>query len=89
MSKPPKLTDRIILRDHFVYFNLPKRVWSLKAKRTNIIPSEHGTREGRVTGHADTVILFDTTTKVSEAGRQRVIREQRKNVHAGIVGRLW
>ena len=26
--------------------------------------------------------------RVSEAGRQRVLREKRKNVHAGVVGRL-
>jgi hypothetical protein len=32
------------------------------------------------------VLLFDGTFKVSEAGRQRVLRERKKNVHAGVVG---
>lgn len=64
----------------FVYFNLHKKVWSIKALE--------GDRKGRVIGHADCVFLEDINPKVSEAGRQRVIREKRKNVHAGIVGTL-
>jgi hypothetical protein len=32
--------------------------------------------------------LADVTFKVSEAGRQRVIKEKRKNVHAYICGKL-
>ena len=30
--------------------------------------------------------LFDAQFKVSEKGRQRVLREQKKNVHAYVVG---
>ena len=44
--------------------------------------------KGRVIGHADVVVLENIEPKVSEAGRQRVLREKRKNVHAGITGRL-
>lgn len=64
----------------FVYFNLHKKCWSIKALE--------GPRKGFVIGHASSVKLDDCTFKVSQAGRARVIREGRKNVHAGIVGRL-
>ena len=64
----------------FVYFNLHKKVWSIKALE--------GERKGRVIGHAECVFLENIEPKVSEAGRQRVLREKRKNVHAGIVGTL-
>jgi len=64
----------------FVYFNLHKRCWSIRA--------QSGPEKGRVVAHADTVLLDGCTFKVGEAGRQRVIREGRKNVHAGCVGKL-
>jgi hypothetical protein len=34
------------------------------------------------------VLLEDARPKVSQAGRLRVLREGRKNVHAGLVGNL-
>ena len=44
---------------------------------------------GRVTGHVrDTKYLMDPVFKVSDKGRNRVIREGRKNVHAGIEATL-
>ena len=64
----------------FVYFNLHKKVWSIRAME--------GPQKGRVIKHAETVALHNVKPKVSEAGRRRVISEQRKNVHAGIVGEL-
>jgi hypothetical protein len=64
----------------FVYFNLHRKLWSVKALS--------GPMRGRVIAHRDTLALSDCTFKVSEAGRQRVLREQRKNVHAGVVGYL-
>lgn len=64
----------------FVYFNLHKRLFSVKALE--------GANKGRVIAHVDNVSLSDVTFKVSQAGRQRVLREQRKNVHAGVVGTL-
>lgn len=63
-----------------VYFNLHKRCFSIKALE--------GADKGRVVAHARAVSLTDVTFKVSEAGRQRVIREKAKNVHAGAVGSL-
>ena len=64
----------------YVYFNLHKKVWSVRALE--------GARKGRVIAHRTDLELADCTFKVSEPGRQRVMRERRKNVHAGIVGTL-
>lgn len=64
----------------FVYFNLHRKCWSVKALE--------GDRKGLVIMHCLELFLKDVTFKVSEAGRQRVIREQRKNVHAGVVGTI-
>lgn len=58
----------------FVYYNLHKRVWSLRER-------------GRVVAHAPTLYIAGRC-KVSQAGRERVLREGRKNVHAGIVGEV-
>jgi hypothetical protein len=62
----------------FVYFNLHRKCLSVKALE--------GAHKGRVIAYADTIVLHGATFKVSEAGRQRVIREKRKNVHAGVTG---
>jgi len=43
---------------------------------------------GRVIQHLAAVYLKNCTYKVSQAGRQRVLREKRKNVHAMVVGEL-
>ena len=36
--------------------------------------------------HVDSIWLSDVRFKVSEKGRERVLRERRKNVHAGVEG---
>lgn len=64
----------------FVYFNLHRKVWSIKALS--------GPDKGRVVAHAYQVSLRDVTGRVSAAGRARVLAEGRKNVHAGLVGTL-
>ena len=64
----------------YVYYNLHKKIWSVKALE--------GPNKGRVIAHTSMVVLQGCTFKVSEAGRQRVLREQRKNVHAGVTGEL-
>ena len=63
----------------FVYWNLHKLVWSVKALE--------GKDKGRVIRHTKEITLYACTFKVSQAGRQRVLREQCKNVHAGVVGK--
>lgn len=64
----------------FVYYNLHKKLWSIKALE--------GENKGKVVHHSEHVLLSDVTPKVSQAGRDRVLREQCKNVHAGLVGYL-
>lgn len=64
-------------KDVFVYFNLHKKVWSIKDRKT-----------GLVIAHAKKVAVDAPQFKVSEAGRQRVLRDKAKNVHAGVVGKL-
>ena len=63
-----------------LYFNLHKKVFSIKAME--------GENKGRVIGHAANVFLRDCTFKVNEGGRQRVLKEKRKNVHAYVIGTL-
>lgn len=60
-----------------VYYNLHNHKWSLQDAVS-----------GLVLGHASCVALSNVTPKVSEAGRQRVLKEKRKNVHAFLVGEL-
>lgn len=64
----------------FVYRNLRKRCYSIRAAE--------GTWKGLVIAHAERVEVDDVSFKVSEAGRQRVLRTGVKNVHAGVEGRL-
>ena len=65
----------------FVYFNLHKKLFSIKALE--------GPNKGRVVAHRRELSLLDAVFKVSEAGRQRVLRERKKNVHAGVVGQWF
>jgi hypothetical protein len=62
----------------FVYWNLHRACWSLRAMR--------GHNAGRVIAHASLLALAAVEPKVSAAGRARVRRENRKNVHAGLIG---
>lgn len=64
----------------FVYYNLHKKLWSIRALE--------GEMRGRVVDHSEYVVLNNPVGRVSEAGRQRVIRDKHKNVHAGLVGTL-
>lgn len=58
-----------------VYWNLHKKVYSVQDAATRVVVC-----------HAEHICLRNVTYKVSEAGRQRVLAEQRKNVHAFLVG---
>lgn len=59
----------------YVYRNLNQKCWSVK----------HG---GVVIAHTPTAFMWDVEFRVNEAGRQRVLREGVKNVHAYAVCRL-
>jgi hypothetical protein len=55
-----------------IYFNLHKKVFSVQVN-------------GKVVDHVKNLHILGATFRVSEAGRQRVINEKRKNVHAYVV----
>lgn len=63
-----------------VYYNLHKHLFSVVSREKE--------NYGKVIAHLPRVILTDVVPKVSEAGRQRVLREQQKNVHAKLFGTL-
>lgn len=58
-----------------IYFNLHKKCLSIRHK-------------GKVIAHADNAELDNVKFIVSQAGRARVLREKRKNVHAFVRGEL-
>jgi len=62
----------------FVYRNLHNGMWSVRAVG--------GMNDRRVIMHARHVKLHGAAFHVSLSGRERVITERRKNVHAGIYG---
>lgn len=58
-----------------VYRNLRKQQWSVRDAKTR-----------KVIDHCDELYLEQCLLYVSESGRQRVLRDKRKNVHAWIDG---
>jgi hypothetical protein len=62
-----------------VYWNLHRKMYSIQAR--------YG-YDWYVVAHAEELMLKNVTFKVSEAGRQRVLRTGVKNVHAYVVGGL-
>lgn len=59
------------------YFNLHKHCISVQQKKNNV---------WLVIDHVKEISLVNVIFKVSEPGRQRVLKEKRKNVHAYIIG---
>lgn len=65
------------------YFNLHKKCLSVRAME--------GKNRGQIIAHVDDIALtstdkFPVKFAVQEAGRQRVLQEQQKNVHAFVRG---
>ena len=56
-----------------VYYNLHNHKWSIK-------------QGNLVIGHASEITMINAVPSVSQAGRERVLCEGRKNVHAYLVG---
>lgn len=56
----------------YYYWNLHRSIWSEMQR-------------GKVIGHHPTVVLHDCEFRVRQAGRERVLREKKKNVHAFVV----
>ena len=63
-----------------IYYNFHKKLYSVQEKVNG---------KWKVVEHTDNINLRNVTFKVSEAGRQRVLREKRKNVHAVMNGERW
>jgi hypothetical protein len=60
-----------------VYRNLHKKCFSVKCMKIK-----------RVIAHVDDITLIDATFPVSKAGRERVLRDKQKNVHAFVQGKI-
>lgn len=58
-----------------VYWNLHKKCWSVKHK-------------GKVVKHLKSLVVNNAKLVVQPAGREKVLREKRKNVHAFVRGDL-
>lgn len=56
--------------------------------KDRVVWSGKSVKLGRVMFHLPVVLMQDCKFKVSKAGRERVLRERKKNVHAGVVGTL-
>ena len=63
-----------------VYWNLLKKCWSVR--------SREGDTYGKVVDHLDSCVIVKTKFVVNPKGRERGLREQRKNVHAFVRGDL-
>jgi hypothetical protein len=63
-----------------VYWNLQRKLFSIRLLG--------GPCRGLVCMHTDAVLLEDVTFAVQAAGRARVLREKRKNIHAFVRGTL-
>jgi hypothetical protein len=57
---------------YYIYWNLHKNCYSVRFK-------------GKVIAHLTSLTATGVTFKVSQKGRQKVLREQKKNVHAFVV----
>ena len=61
-----------------VYFNLHKKLFSVVALE--------GDMKGKVIEHTNSIDLSMPIFRVQKAGRERVLRERRKNIHAYVAG---
>jgi len=60
------------------YFNLHKNIFSLQSREKDTY--------GKVIGHVESVVLKSPKFVVRQAGREKVLKDKKKNVHAFIVG---
>jgi hypothetical protein len=77
MIKPYKNRQLVIGQVVEVYRNLHNDLFSLRDKGT-----------GLVVAHGNNFCIFNCTFNVTKSGRDRVIKEKKKNVHAWGVGQF-
>jgi hypothetical protein len=70
----------------FVYFDYHRKCWSIRDLATGLVVNYRGQGKGRTKILTQVVCLRACTFKVSERGRQEVLRTKQKNIHAGVVG---
>jgi hypothetical protein len=70
-----KVKEEVANARYFIYWNSHKKLFSVRYK-------------GKVIGHHYMLALVNLKFKVNEQGRQRVLREHRKNVHAGVEAQI-
>ena len=63
-----------------VYWNLHKHIFSIQSRET----SDYG----KVIAHKNSVVVAQPKFVVRQAGREKVMKENKKNVHAFVVGTL-
>jgi hypothetical protein len=63
-----------------VYLNLHKKSWSVRSREKD--------NYGKIYAHRKIVIIKNPIFVVNEGGRQRVLREKQKNIHAFVRGEL-
>ena len=68
-------------KDRKIDFNKPVMIY--KNLHNGLFSVKQG---GLVVAHIESVLLASVSFKVNESGRERVIKEQKKNVHAFIIG---
>ncbi|MFD1675650.1 hypothetical protein [Alicyclobacillus fodiniaquatilis] len=74
-----------IVKDRELHVGQKVRVY-MNLNRGDSVFSIVDQSSGLVVAYANSVTLTDTTFKVRESGRQRVLRDNRKNVHAWAIG---
>jgi hypothetical protein len=60
-----------------IYYNFTKKIFSVQEKVNG---------SWKVVEYTNEIFIRNATFKVSESGRQRVLKQKRKNVHAFILG---
>ena len=69
-----------------VHWNFHKKVFSVTAVAPDEIFGKN--QVGKVIAQVEYLAVADAAFRVSEAGRQRVLRQKKKNVHAKVRGEL-
>jgi hypothetical protein len=71
-----------IIKPYKIYRNLRNKCFS-------VLKYNKEKKGYRLCAHIDRAILTDVTTKVSEVGRQKVLKEKQKNVHAFMLAKYY
>ena len=64
-----------------------KCYWNLHKNTYSVVAME-GENKGKVIEYRDLIHLKDAEFRVRESGRQRVLRDRVKNVHAFVIGQM-